>query len=238
VSRKSRPPLPRLAQALVAAVASLEGMSLRDSAEEGGGRYVSHPVVLSVTRAALTAQGLTLVPLALRHIGERTFVVRDGDHVVWLWEQVAELVHAPSGERLELTVQVTTPPHDWGAGAASALADKVLLMRLLRLSGDDRDAAGYTGAYGGGAHDPETGETRGRQAERELATGVVVADLVNELKAVPCDRTALAAWWASASQQLRRHSPTSSHWSALRQAFERTCAKANVDSAAITGRAA
>lgn len=228
--KRRSPPVPRLAQALVQAVQALQGMSLRDAAAEFGRQYVTHPEVLSATRSTLAGEGLTLVPVALRLVDERRFTARDGEHTVWLWEQVAELVHAPSGERMPLTVQVVTPPDDWGAGAASTMADKLLLMRLLRLSGDAREPS------------DRDGETSGRSTResdaRELAAGKMVARVTADLRVLRVSAESLASWWADAQQQLRAHDARDSHWSVVRKAFHEACAKAGLDPDQLPTRAA
>jgi hypothetical protein len=220
----TRPPkTPKLDAALLAAIKSLAGTSLRESANEAGHRFVTYAQVLAIASPALQAQGLELKLGALAIVGERKWMARDGEHTVWVWEQACSLFHAPSGESHFMSVQVTAPPHDWGADPPSRAAERLMLVRLLRLAVDDREPT----AAGDGV-DPHAQRTA--PTERELAAGKLVSQLTRDLNVLkPLTTETLGMFWADAQKRLRDYQASSAHHSVVTKAFRNACESAGLD---------
>lgn len=210
---------PKLAEALALAIKSLTGTSLRDTASEAGREFVTHAQVLRLTGCAMDAHGLKLVPVSLRLVDEKRWSARDGEHTVWVWEQVSELEHV-SGESRHVTVQVTAPPHDWGAAPPAKMAERLMLVGLLRLAVDDREPT----------VDRDAGEQRTGPADRELVAGRVVSQLNRDLAVLkPLTVDTLAAFWADAQKQLREHQANASHHSVVSRTFGDACRRAGLE---------
>lgn len=98
--------------------------------------FVGHEqVLLSGAREALLVHGLVLVETGVSFAGHLDYKTSNGAQLCWRWVGKFLLMHGPSGERLEISVEATTGTNDKSAFVASTALDRTAIMRVLQLAG-------------------------------------------------------------------------------------------------------
>jgi hypothetical protein len=236
--------------ALHAAVCALLGYVAKDGFNQDQRyRFAGHEAVNATTREALLAHHLTLVPRALRHLAELRFAGGRGEQVIWVWEQDFELVHTPSGELLTISQQVTTRAGEKAAAIASTAADRIVLLRLLRLSTvteeeepqreerpaparaqhrETRPGASQARKAAPAAQVPQGDPQATPRGER------VVTQLADELTRLVRDRDTLAKFWERARERLAQAQASRGQVQRAKEAFGAKCRALGFDPNDVT----
>lgn len=125
-----------LYQALLAARRELTGgiyKGATNSAQKYN--YLGHEKVLEVTRPVLLAHGLLLVEISVKLSG-----ATEGEKRYPTWEGTFALIHAETGQTMDLIFSATTVGNDKAAYVASTALERTALLRILAIAGSsDKD---------------------------------------------------------------------------------------------------
>lgn len=148
-----------LYQALMAARKELTGgiyKGAKNSAQNYS--YLGHEKVLEVTRPVLLDHGLLLLEVSVVPTG-----ATEGDKRYPTWEGKFALIHAESGQAMELKFSATTVGNDKAAYVASTALERTALLRILAIAGSsDKDTQPFV-------EDPESDHSGTDATVREQA---------------------------------------------------------------------